>query len=51
MRQVLEGVCYLHQHSILHLDIKVSVGVSAHFVPRTCRGRLLPRCLRRAWSC
>ncbi|XP_052648340.1 striated muscle preferentially expressed protein kinase isoform X1 [Harpia harpyja] len=22
MRQVLEGICYLHQHSILHLDIK-----------------------------
>ncbi|XP_074729511.1 striated muscle preferentially expressed protein kinase isoform X4 [Strix uralensis] len=22
MRQVLEGICYLHQHSVLHLDIK-----------------------------
>lgn len=27
MRQVLEGICYLHQHSVLHLDIKVSVGL------------------------
>ncbi|KAJ7405270.1 striated muscle preferentially expressed protein kinase isoform X1 [Willisornis vidua] len=22
MRQILEGICYLHQHSVLHLDIK-----------------------------
>ncbi|KAJ7405636.1 hypothetical protein BTVI_68141 [Pitangus sulphuratus] len=22
MRQVLEGICYLHQHNVLHLDIK-----------------------------
>lgn len=25
MRQILEGICYLHQHQVLHLDIKVSV--------------------------
>ncbi|KAI6065136.1 Striated muscle preferentially expressed protein kinase [Aix galericulata] len=24
MRQILEGICYLHQHHVLHLDIKVS---------------------------
>lgn len=24
MRQILEGICYLHQHQVLHLDIKVS---------------------------
>lgn len=23
MRQVLEGICYLHQSRVLHLDVKV----------------------------
>lgn len=33
MRQVLEGICYLHQHSVLHLDIKVSVGLDRLLLP------------------
>uniref|UniRef100_A0A8C3M863 Uncharacterized protein n=1 Tax=Geospiza parvula TaxID=87175 RepID=A0A8C3M863_GEOPR len=33
MRQVLEGICYLHQHSVLHLDIKVSESLYRLFLP------------------
>lgn len=42
MRQVLEGICYLHQHSVLHLDIKVSTELSRSLLPHT--NGLLPRC-------
>lgn len=38
MRQVLEGICYLHQHSILHLDIKVSGGLSGPLPPAVLWG-------------
>lgn len=24
MRQILEGVCFLHQNNVVHLDLKVS---------------------------
>ena len=44
MRQVLEGICYLHQHSVLHLDIKVSVGLSHCLPPHARTDGLLPRC-------
>lgn len=33
MRQILEGICYLHQHSVLHLDIKVSAGLYRLVLP------------------
>ncbi|KAF2985388.1 hypothetical protein EK904_011254 [Melospiza melodia maxima] len=33
MRQVLEGICYLHQHSVLHLDIKVSESLYRLLLP------------------
>lgn len=29
MRQVLEGICYLHQSRVLHLDVKVRRGVAS----------------------
>ena len=28
LRQILEGVLFLHEHSIVHLDIKVSIHLS-----------------------
>lgn len=43
MRQVLEGICYLHQHSVLHLDIKVSAGLS-HPLPLCTHTDGLPLC-------
>lgn len=41
MRQVLEGICYLHQHSVLHLDIKVSVGLYRFLLPSASSKGLL----------
>lgn len=44
MRQVLEGICYLHQHSVLHLDIKVSGGLSGPLPPHSHREGFLLCC-------
>lgn len=41
MRQVLEGICYLHQHSVLHLDIKVSAGLYRLLLPSASSEGLL----------
>uniref|UniRef100_A0A8C9NKR5 Striated muscle enriched protein kinase n=1 Tax=Serinus canaria TaxID=9135 RepID=A0A8C9NKR5_SERCA len=41
MRQVLEGICYLHQNSVLHLDIKVSESLYRLLLPGASREGLL----------
>lgn len=45
MRQILEGICYLHQHQVLHLDIKVS----APCVPADGASPV-PRCASPQWE-
>lgn len=50
MRQILEGVSFLHQNNVVHLDLKVSSHISFISVVATDDGGP-PTALLQTWRC